>query len=61
MKLSNMTTNQHHEPTISITLTGYHEIYRFAHHMEYGQVEFGHAGRRRLELDWCIYEAEVPS
>lgn len=58
MDLSNVTTNKHGEPTVTITLTGYHEIYRFAHHMETGQVEFGLAGnkiirrlRRRLTTD----------
>lgn len=30
MKLSNMTANEHDEPTITITLTGAHEIYRSA-------------------------------
>ena len=46
MKLSNMTANEHDVPTITITLTGAHEIYRFAHHMEYGQCEFADAGRK---------------
>lgn len=60
MKLSNVTTNKFGEPTVTITLTGYHEIYRFAEHMEHGQVEFADAGntiirklRRRLTAtDW---------
>lgn len=58
MDLSNLTTNEHGEPTVTITLTGCHEIYRFAHHMEAGQVEFGKAGnkiirrlRRRFTAD----------
>lgn len=60
MEVSKVTTNEHGEPTVTITLTGYHETYRFAHHMEGGQVEFGKAGnrivralRRRLRKeDW---------
>lgn len=55
MNVSNVTTNEHGEPVVTITLVGYHEMYRFAHHMEKGQVEFGKAGnqiirklRRRL-------------
>jgi hypothetical protein len=51
MDVSRITRNEHGEPTVTITLTGYHEVYRFAHHMESGQVEFGLAGNgiiRRL-------------
>lgn len=58
MKLSKITTNEFGDPTVTITLTGYHEIYRFAHHMETGQVEFARAGnsiirrlRRRFTAD----------
>lgn len=58
MDLSSLTINKHGEPTVTITLTGYHEIYRFAHHMETSQVEFAEAGnriirglRRRLNAD----------
>lgn len=46
MDVSNVTTNEHGEPTVTITLIGFHEIYRFAHHMEKGQVEFGLAGNK---------------
>ena len=49
MELSNLTLNEHDEPTVTITLTGYHEIYRFAHHMESGQVEFGQAGNKIIQ------------
>lgn len=46
MEVSKVTTTRHGEPTVTITLTGYHETYRFAHLMERGQVEFGVAGNR---------------
>lgn len=51
LDVSRITKNEHGEPTVTITLTGFSDIYRFAHHMEHGQVEFGEAGRgiiRRL-------------
>lgn len=58
MELSKITTDEFGDPTVTITLTGYHEIYRFAHHMESGQVEFARAGntiirrlRRRFTAD----------
>ena len=58
MELSKITTDEFGDPTVTITLTGYHEIYRFAHHMETGQVEFARAGnsiirrlRRRFTAD----------
>ena len=46
MELSKITTDEFGDPTVTITLTGYHEIYRFAHHMEKGQVEFARAGNK---------------
>lgn len=51
MDVSKITRTEWGEPTVTITLVGYHEVYRFAHHMESGQVEFGRAGNhiiRRL-------------
>ncbi|HET7325989.1 MAG TPA: hypothetical protein VFJ14_01750 [Nocardioidaceae bacterium] len=36
------------EPTVTITLVGYHDIIRFALHMQKGQCEFGAEGSRIL-------------
>lgn len=46
--------------TLVITVTGAHDIYRFAHHMLMGQVEFAERARkillalkRRMGLRWA--------
>jgi hypothetical protein len=38
--------NRHGEPTLTITVEGIQDVYRFAHHLEHGQVEFCAIGRR---------------
>ena len=63
MKVSNITKNRHNEPTVTITLTGFDDVYRFAHLMTMGQVEFAEEGhriirrlRRRYTADeWAWY------
>lgn len=66
MKLSTVTSNQHGEPTVTITLEGFHEMYRFAHHLTLGQVEFGAIGhkiigrlRRRSTAESWAYQMRI--
>lgn len=66
MRLSNITRNNHNEPTATITLTGFHEMYRFAHHLTMGQVEFGTVGhqiinrlRRKSTADGWAYQMRI--
>jgi hypothetical protein len=37
------------DPVLTITVTGTHDIFRLAHHMERGQCEFARAGQRIKE------------
>jgi|JI10StandDraft_1071094.scaffolds.fasta_scaffold1473966_2 hypothetical protein len=63
MKVSNITSNQHGDPTVTITLFGFDDVYRFAHLMTMGQCEFAEEGhriirrlRRRYTADgWAWY------
>lgn len=51
VRLSKITYNEHGDPRVTITIEGSHDLYRLAHHLECGQVEFyavGSAIKRRM-------------
>ena len=45
VELGRTSWNEHGDPTMTITVVGVHDVYRLAHHLETGQVEFGRLGR----------------
>jgi hypothetical protein len=56
--------NKHGDPVLTITAVGTHDVYRLAHHMQQGQVEFCRIGtnakralKRKLgkkSYDWLL-------
>lgn len=43
-----LSRNEHRDPVLTLTLTGVHDVYRFAFGMTYMQVEFCAVGRKAL-------------
>jgi len=39
-------TTEHGEPKLTVVVTGAHDVYRFADHLEHGQCEFAEVGQR---------------
>jgi hypothetical protein len=39
-------TTEHGDPCLTIVVTGTHDVYRIAHHLEHGQCEFAEVGQR---------------
>lgn len=48
MIASRVTKNEHGEPVLTVTVTGFHDAYRFADGMTRLQCEFAHHGRNRI-------------
>lgn len=47
-QLSNLAWNEHGDPVMTLTITGVHDVFRFAHHLTRGQCEFADVGQRVL-------------
>lgn len=43
-----LTRTKHGDPLLTIKVEGTSDVYRFAHHLTHGQVEFARVGRRSL-------------
>jgi hypothetical protein len=48
IRASRMTFNEHGDPRVTITLEGWHDVYRFADRMTGLQVEFAREGNKIL-------------
>lgn len=44
IKANKLQWDEYDNPTLRITVTGFSDVYRFAHHLQYGQCEFADIG-----------------